>query len=105
MGVARRGVRGRGLTSVDKGTEEEWVDVTGRRDRGRETDPTMCLSSTHYKVQFSPFNSLQPYTYSCSLASSRCSLILIMLFARSLSLIAVLYLPIILLMLFRFLSL
>ena len=50
------------------------------------------LSSTHYKVQFSPF-SLRLYTYPCFLSSSRYSPISTTLFARSLSPVVVLYLP------------
>ena len=38
---------GGGLTSVVEGTEEEGVDVTGREDRGKGTEPTMLFSSFH----------------------------------------------------------
>jgi len=38
---------GGGLTSVDEGTEEEGVDITGREDRGKETGPTILFSLFH----------------------------------------------------------
>jgi len=101
--VARLDIRGRGsLMSLgertkEKGSRRHWARGSRERDRTHY----VILFSTHYKVQFSPSNSLQPYTYSCSLSlslflslslsSSRCSSISTILFA--LSLLSPLYSP------------
>jgi len=63
---------GEGLTSLGEGIVEEEVELSLNEGtaRGRQGLPFYSLSSTHYKMQFSPFNSLRPYTYSCSLSLS-----------------------------------
>ena len=90
--VARLDIRGRGsLMSLgertkEKGSRRHWARGSRERDRTHY----VILFSTHYKVQFSPSNSLQPYTYSCSLSLS---LFLSLSLSLSLLLVAVPYLP------------
>ena len=70
------------------------VCVRARRARtGGRQGPCYSLFSTHYKMQFSPFNSLLFDIYSCSLSSSHCSPIPAILFKCSLSPVAILHLP------------